>query len=77
MKLDGDILVAIGALEASGDVLGIDVASVTADSRRVTPGALFVAVRGEVIGSNVAPWVMLKKYEFVDMFAPAEAVQLQ
>jgi len=39
--------------------------------------AEFVAVRGEVIGSNVAPWVMLKKYEFVDMFAPAEGVQLQ
>ena len=47
MKLNGEILAAIGALEASGDVGGIDVQSVTADSRRVTSGALFVAVRGE------------------------------
>jgi len=49
------------------------IALVMADS--INQHAEFVAVRGEVIGSNVAPWVMLKKYEFIDLFGPAVAMQ--
>ena len=45
LKLDGDILATIGALEGSGDLAGVEVRSVTADSRRVGPGALFNVVK--------------------------------
>lgn len=39
------------------------------------PHSEFVAVRGEILASRVAPWVMLTAQEFKQVFGPGSALQ--
>jgi UDP-N-acetylmuramyl tripeptide synthase len=81
MKLK-DFIQDIGAVETRGP-LDIDIAAITSDSRAVTPGSLFIAVKGYVadghkyIGQALQKGAVAVVYEDEDFSArPADSVEM-
>ena len=77
MKLQ-DIIKNAGVVETSGN-LGIEIGSICNDSRKVTPGALFIAVKGHdsdghaFIGKALEAGAAAVVYEYEDDSNPAPA----